>query len=286
MITLQSMDLKYALNEREKYFYSLEKMKNNYILLHTCNRTEAYQGNGDVPEYIVRHLFRVVCGIESALLGETAIQGQVKSAYEKARDDSYLSPQLHKLFQHALRVGKRARSETDISKGAMTHGRVVIEVLKRDRVDMSVSKILIIGVNNFNESVVKYITEKGNKTVFVANRTYKKAFDLSIKYCCKTVRFNKLNEEINSADIIISATSSPHLIVKKSDFITDKQMLIFDLAVPRDIDPEIGILPNVTLYNIEDVEKKININKNKRINEIKRVEEIIEEEIRVFHDKK
>ena len=283
MIELDSRDLKYSLTEREKYLSQLDSSAYAGVLLHTCNRVEVYRGTGDTPIEVVRHLFRVVSGIESALPGETAIQGQVKDAYEKARKSLQLSSQLHKLFQNALFVGKRVRSETNISKGAMSHGKAVIEILKQDAVELSGLKILIIGVNNLNEAVVKYLTEKGNNTVFIANRTYKKALELSNKYGCKTVRFNQLSTEMCSADIVVSATSSPHLIIKREDFITNRKMIMFDLAVPRDIDPEIGNLPCVTLYNIEDIEKRINVNRGRRIAEVKKAENIIEEEIGIFY---
>jgi glutamyl-tRNA reductase len=285
MITLHSRDLQYSLAEREVYLRSLGPLKENCILLHTCNRTELYAGEGEVPIEIARHLFRVVCGLESALPGETAIQGQIKEAYEAARGKRELSASLHRLFQHALRVGKRVRTETGVSKGAMTHSKAVLEILRQDNVNLSSSQIVVIGVNNMNRSVVKYLVEHGSRTVFVANRTFERARALSAEFGCDAIRFSGLPEKLITADILISSTSAPHLIVTKEDFIPQKPIVIFDLAVPRDIDPAITGISGVTLYNIEDIERRIDGNRNCRIGEIHKAERIIDEGIHSFYEK-
>lgn len=283
MITFQSKDLKYSLEERESYYSGIIPSGNDAVMLHTCNRTEIYQGAGRVPEDVLRHLLRVVGGLESALIGETAVQGQVRQAYEKAREKASLSPELHRLFQYALRVGKKIRTETNISKGATSHAKAVLEILKQDKIDLSVSRITVIGAGNLHEAVIKYITEKGGKTVFIANRTYEKALELGKKYDCETVRFEKLGRTISASDIIISATAAPHLIIKNEDWVSAGNVTIFDLAVPRDIDPLIGRRPGVVLYNIEDIERRINLNRNARFNEIQKAERIIESELRLFY---
>lgn len=283
MITLHKRDLHYSLAEREEFLRALGPVGKSSILLLTCNRTELYSGEGEVPDKITRHLFRVACGLESALPGETAIQGQLKEAYEAARGKKELSSSLHRLFQHALRVGKRVRTETEISKGAMTHGKAVIEVLRQDKINLSLSQIIVIGVNNINRTVVKYLVEHGSKTVFIANRTFERALTLSAEFGCEAMRFSSLPEKLQEADILISSTSAPHLIVRKEDFMPAKPVTIFDLAVPRDIDPAIAKLHSVTLYNIEDIEKRIEGNKNCRLSEVTKAERIIEEEINEFY---
>ncbi len=284
MITLLSKDLHYSQKERELFSFQLPSVANNCVLLHTCNRTELYQGNGRVPIDVARHLFRVVSGLESAFLGEAAIQGQVKAAYEKARDNSILSAGLHQLFQQALRIGKRVRTETKIASGAMSHGKAVLEVMRQEGFHLSGARVVIIGVNHLNQSLIKYLRERGSNTIFVANRTYEKALALADKFDCKAVRLEKLREKLRSTDLLISATSAPHLIVKKKDFPTARQILAFDLAVPRDIDPASAELPLVKLFAIEDIEKRIKGNLKKRRLEMKKAEKIIEEEIRTFYD--
>ena len=284
MIKLLGRDLNTSLTEREQFLKSLPRTEVSSVLLHTCNRTEVYSGTGDVPADVAHHLFRVACGLESALPGETAIQGQVRDAYEKAKGAARLSRGLHRLFQRALRAGKRVRSETNISRGAMSHSKAVLEMLREDRVDVANAKILVIGVSHLNMSVVKYLVEKGGRTIFVANRTYPKAAALAQKYGCEAMPFADLREKLKEADILISATSAPHLIVRRQDFTASKPCVMFDLVVPRDIDPAIGLLPRVTLYNIEDIEKRLKCNKTRRLEEILKAEQIIEEEIKEFYE--
>ncbi|MBA3052306.1 glutamyl-tRNA reductase [bacterium] len=283
MITCRSKDLKHSLEERERYYSGIKLPENNAVMLHTCNRIELYHGEGFAPEDVVRHLFRVVSSLESAIIGETAIQAQVRAAYENARNTSRLSAEMHRLFQHTLKVGKRIRTQTNISKGAMSHAYAVIEILKQDNIDISTSGITIIGVSNLNESVIKYFSGKGNQTIFIANRTYNKALEMGKKYGCETVKFGELPCAIGASDIVVSATSAPHLIIKKGDLIKAGNITLFDLAVPRDIDPEIALMRGVSLYNIEDIEKRIALNKNIRSCEIKKVEKIIETEISRFY---
>ncbi len=279
MITLLSKDLHHSPAERENFFFQLPSAAKNCVVLHTCNRTELYQGNGRVPVAVARHLFRVVSGLESAFIGEDAIQGQVKAAYEKARDNSILSAGLHQLFQQALRVGKRVRTETKIARGAMSHSKAVLEVIRQEGFPLSGARIIIIGVNNLNQALIKYLRERGSNTIFVANRTYEKAQALAKIFDCTAVRLEKLREKLRSADLLISATSAPHLIVKKKFFPIARQILAFDLAVPRDIDPAVAELPLVKLFAIEDIENRINSNIRKRKREMKKAEIIVEEEI-------
>lgn len=283
MIALRGRDLRHSLAKRERYLARVTEAGPAGVVLSTCDRVEVYQGDGDIPVHVAAHLFRVVSGLESALPGETAIQGQVKNAYERARAAAALSPQLHKLFQRALLVGKRVRSETAISRGAMSHGKAVIEILRQDAVDIPASKIVIIGVNHLNQTLVKYLAEQGAGAVFIANRTYEKAAALGRAYGCAAVRFTALSAELCSADIVVSATSSPHAIIRRGDVITGKHITMFDLAVPRDIDPAIGTLPRVTLYNIEDIEARISGNRDRRLAEARKAEKIIEEELRVLY---
>ena len=124
-----------SLTDREDYFKQLDlDAVGPSVLLQTCNRVELYYGDGDVPDAVARHLFRVVCGLESAIIGERAIQGQVKEAYVTARDSgNKLSAGLHKLFECALQIGKKVRTETQISQGAVSHSLAAIEIIERVR---------------------------------------------------------------------------------------------------------------------------------------------------------
>ncbi len=283
MIKLLSRDLRHSQKEREAFILNLERKPEKYVLLQTCNRIELYMGEGDVDYMIPNHLFRVVSGLESALIGETAIQGQVKQAYLTSIKEKKVSRSLHLLFQNALRVGKRVRTETRISYGAMSHSQAVVEIIKQDRIELSKVKILILGVSNVNIGVINYLVKRGSQTIFVANRTYDKVLALSKKFNCQALRLEKLYEKIREVDIIITATAAPHSILKKDKFKNTKKIIIFDLAVPRDVDPEIGEYEDVILFNIEDIEKRININKQDRNREIEIAEKIIKEEINRYY---
>ncbi|GBR72714.1 glutamyl-tRNA reductase [Candidatus Termititenax aidoneus] len=282
MITCQGRDLKFSLAERELFLQTLRPYPEQYVALFTCDRAELYTGSGPAPRAVAGHLFRVVSGLESALLGETAIQGQVKQAYLAAQTRG-LSAEMHRLFQNALRVGKRVRAETAISRGAMSHGQTVLEALADLKIDLSRSRILIVGVNNLNKTVLKYLVRRGAKTIFLANRSYAKALDWSRELGGQAFRLNCLPRLAARADIIISATAAPHLILRAEQFTARQPVLVFDLAVPRDIDPAIGLLPNVTLYNNEDIEKIIRDNQKTRAAEIKAAEKIIQEELARFY---
>jgi glutamyl-tRNA reductase len=269
-----------SLNEREEYFNSIRQQINQpSVFLQTCNRIELYAGTGDLPDAVARHLFRVVSGLESALVGERAVQGQVKEAYLAARERFHLSAQMHKLFEFALLVGKRVRNETEISHGAVSHSLAAIEIIEREGIDLSQAAITIIGVNKLTSDILKFLNNKGARMVFLANRSVDKARALADTIGCKVYGLDEKLQWITDTDILISATSAPHLIVKREDVPAHKKMLAIDLAFPRDIDPSLANYENVTLYNITDVEHRVQHNIQVRQSEITKAEKIIEEEI-------
>ena len=251
-----------------------------YIFLKTCNRSEIYYGDGDVPDEVARHLFRVVSGLESAIIGERAVQGQVKEAYYTAKEQRSLPAELHKLFQCALQVGKRVRNETEISHGAVSHSLAALEILEAvDGIDLKDAHITIIGVNKLTADILKFLQNKGAKMVFLANRSQIKAHYLADPLGIKVYTLDEKQEFLAHTDILISATSAPHLIIHKEDIPEDKRLLAIDLAFPRDIDSRLNELPNVQLFNIRDVEKKVRENIEVRGAEVEKAEAIIEEEI-------
>ena len=279
MVSLQTIDQKLSLAEREFYITNIKthSLKEG-VFLQTCNRVELYSGGGHIPQSIICHLFRVVSGLESSLLGETAIQGQVKGAYLSASMNNRLDKSLHKLFQTALYVGKKVRSETSLSQGAVSHGQAAVNIICRSFQEIGNSRITVIGVHNINESIIRYLTKKGAGTIFIGNRTFDKAKSLSTKYGCRAFRFNELKKILVQTDILISATSASHLIIKQDMFPKNKKMFIIDLAVPRDIDENIGSLKDVKLYNIEMLERLVEQNIDKRENEIENAEHIVNQE--------
>jgi len=283
MVSLQAIDQALPLAEREIYIKHIKShFLNEGVFLQTCNRVELYSGGGHIPQNIISHLFRVVAGLESSLVGETAIQGQVKDAYLVASRNKRLDKSLHKLFQTALFVGKKVRSETPISRGAVSHSQAAVNIICRSFQEIGNSRITVIGVHNINENIIRYLTKKGARTIFIGNRTFDKAKALSIKYSCQAFRFNELEKVLDQTDILISATSAPHLIINQDDFPGNKRMCIIDLAVPRDIDENIGSLKDVKLFNIEMLEGMVEQNIDNRKNAIKNAEHIVNQEVERF----
>lgn len=272
-----------SLEAREAYFQGLH-VERGAVLLQTCNRVELYYGEGDVPDDVARHLFRVTAGLESALIGERAVQGQVKDSYQQAQLQYRLTAEMHKLFSCALEVGKRVRTETEISQGAVSHSLATIEILQQEQVDLSQSRIAIVGVNKLTSDILKFLKNKGARMVFLANRSQMKAHLLADPLGISVFELHDKQRFLADTDILISATSAPHAVIDATDIPAGKKLLAIDLAFPRDIDPSIGRLPNVRLYNLSDVERRVRENISVRKSEVVRAEAIIEEEIAELQD--
>lgn len=272
-----------SLEAREAYFQGLH-VERGAVLLQTCNRVELYYGDGDVPDDVARHLFRVTAGLESALIGERAVQGQVKESYQQAQLQYRLTAEMHKLFSCALEVGKRVRTETEISQGAVSHSLAAIEILQQEQVDLSQSRITIVGVNKLTSDILKFLKNKGARMVFLANRSQMKAHQLADPLGISVFELHDKQRFLADTDILISATSAPHAVIDATDIPAGKKLLAIDLAFPRDIDPSIGRLPNVRLYNLSDVERRVRENISVRKSEVVRAEAIIEEEIAELQD--
>lgn len=252
------------------------------VRLQTCNRLEFYSGHGPVDPAHAEHLFRVVAGLESGLVGDSSIQGQVKRAYTESTGQNKLSPSLHKLFQTALFVGKRVRTETGISRGAVSHSQTVYRLLRELLPSFHGARITLIGVHHINENIVRYLVKNGASSIFVGNRSFDRAKVLADKYGATAFDFTQIEAHLQQTDVLISATAAPHLVVKADRFPKDKPMIVFDLAVPRDVDPAIGLLPEVRLFNVGDLETHIDQNLERRHEAIQKAELIVKEEVGRF----
>ena len=274
-----------TLADRERFFKEFNRDGvGPSVFLQTCNRVELYYGDGDIPDDVARHLFRVVCGLESAITGEKAVQGQVKDAYLAARNSQKLPTPMHKLFESALQIGKRVRNETEISHGAVSHSLAAIEIIEQEKIDLENSRITIIGVNKLTADIIKFLQNKGAKLVFLANRTEEKARKMAQPFGIEVYTLDEKAAFMHDTDILISATSAPNAIICKSDINPNKKLLAIDLAFPRDIEPDVTDIEGVTLYNLHDVEQKVKDNISIREDEIKKAEALIEEEIAELHD--
>lgn len=273
----------YNLEERERLAGNwLIDEREPHVFLSTCNRMELYKGEGRVAEEAVRHLYRVAAGLESSLIGERAIEGQLKKAYMEAKGKYKLSPSLNRLFQTAMHTGKRVRNETGISSGAVSHSQVTVELLNKEVGDLEHKIIGIIGVNKLTEDILKFLVSKHTINVFLSSRKFEKAQAAAEQYHGTAVRLERKQDLLSCADILISATSAPHLIVHEDDVPKERELLMFDLAFPRDIEPSIGDRPNVKLYNLDTIEHFAQANLASRKQEIRKAEIIIDEEMEKF----
>jgi glutamyl-tRNA reductase len=274
-----------SLSDREKFFKEFNRDGvGPSVFLQTCNRVELYYGDGDIPDDVARHLFRVVCGLESAITGEKAVQGQVKDAYLAARNSQKLPAEMHKLFESALQIGKRVRNETEISHGAVSHSLAAIEIIEQENIDLQNARITIIGVNKLTADIIKFLQNKGAKLVFLANRTEEKARKMAQPFGIEVYTLDNKATFMQDTDILISATSAPDAIICKSDINPNHKLLAIDLAFPRDIAPDVTEIEGVTLYNLHDVEQKVKDNISIREDEVQKAEALIEEEIAELHD--
>lgn len=297
-----------------------DKIVHEALILSTCNRTEFYtlsEDEIDVIDYInsllmrhknfklkgnkkylyiyldddaIRHLMNVTTGIDSMILGEPQIFGQVKQAYKLACDCSTTGPFLNKLFHITFRVGKQARVETRIGYGSISVSYVAVELAKNFFKDLKKHSVLLIGAGDTGKLAIKHIIDTGIKKLFIANRTISRARELANQFQGEIVPFNKIKEKIAQVDLVISSTSSKKYLLTKKDIekIMNKRhnspLFIIDIAVPRDFDPEINNLNNVILRNIDDLQKIVDKNLEKRKREVPKVQVIIERGIKTFLD--
>lgn len=272
----------YSLEEREKLSAQVwTDQETPHVLLATCNRTEAYWGEGEIPEALARHLFRVAAGLESSLIGERAIQGQIKQAYLQASSRYKLSAPLNRLFQVAMHVGKRVRNETHIAEGAISHSQLTVDMLRSNGIDLKDKIVAIIGMNKLTEDILKYLKARGAVNIYLSNRNAGKAQAMALRYGGTVTRFEDKAELLRFAHVLICATSAPHSILHVSDFVEGRkdELLLFDLAFPRDVDPQVGQIPGVQLYNLDDMERFARRNLSLRQAEIVKAEAVIEEEL-------
>jgi glutamyl-tRNA reductase len=235
-----------------------------------------------------RHLLRVTAGLDSMILGEAEIQGQVKRAYELALVEGATGPILNRLFRGALAAGGRARQETGISEKGVSIPSVAVELARRAIGDLSHSRVLMVGAGETAELVARALTARGVSAVFVANRHYDRAIGLAQRFDGTAVRFEELPAQLLEADIVVSATNSPHHIVERDGLAqvmearAGRPLLAIDIAVPRDIEAACREIPGVTVHDIDDVQQIVERNASGREAESRRAELIIEVELDRF----
>ena len=285
------------------------------VILSTCNRTEVYavmdedetveakeelksflldmaKSSDDVAdEYFyayygadcIRHLFRVASSLDSLVIGEGQILNQVKKAYSVAKAEKATRTVLNMLFHRAIKTGKKVRTETRIAYSAVSVSYAAVELAKKTIGDLSHSNVLLLGAGQMGELTARHLVANGVKTVFVSNRKYMRAAELAENFGGVAVPFEEFMKSAESADVIITSTGAPHYLVERWDVERlmakrkHRPLIFIDIAVPRDVEPEVGEIPNVNLYNIDDLEAVVESNLQIRQQEAEEAENIIEE---------
>ncbi|HTL18365.1 MAG TPA: glutamyl-tRNA reductase [Patescibacteria group bacterium] len=286
---------------------------NEAVILSTCNRVEIYAVSQLEPsaafaslrEFLVtchnysdpltdevytltepqsiHHLFRVACGMDSMVLGETEILGQLKKAYEVALQHGHTAARLNKAFQRAFNVAKQIRTETNIQRGSVSVGSVAVELAEKIFSRLSDRKVLLIGAGDTSEKTARALLSRGAGSISVTNRSYDKAVVLANELGGRAIPFEDWPRESQQIDIVISSTSAPHYVLDRvkleplMKLRRNRSLLLIDLAVPRDIEPEINFMENVFLYNIDDLQSVAGDYLKQRQQELARCEQIIRE---------
>ena len=234
------------------------------------------------------HLFRVTAGLDSMIIGEAEVQGQVKRAYELALVEGATGPILNRLFRGALAAGKRARSETGISQTGVSVPSVAVELAQRALGDLSSRLVLVVGAGETAELTARALAARGVEPAFIANRRYDRAIGLAQRFGGRAVRFEELPAQIESADIVVASTSSPHHVVEPEALAEvmaareGRPLLLIDLAVPRDIHPDCREIEGVTLHDMDDLQALVERNASGREAEARRAESVLRSELARF----
>jgi glutamyl-tRNA reductase len=291
-------------------------------LVSTCNRTEYYlhlsEPDSAIPQIVdaladqaddlpkpaerylyikrehdaVEHLFRVVSGLDSMVLGEVQIQGQVRDAYELARSltgqRQAVRAVFNRLFQSALSVGGRVRNETRLSEGAASVPSAAVELARKIFGSLRGRRGLVLGAGNMGELTLECLVDEGVSSVIVTSRSISRAQKVADRFGGQAVAFSDFWDQLPETDIIVTSTAAPHAMITLEEF---KQrmprklkspLFIVDIAIPRDVEPEIGDLPNVFLYSIDDLQHIVSANFERRKAELPKAEKIITDEVDRF----
>jgi glutamyl-tRNA reductase len=236
----------------------------------------------------VSHLFEVASGLDSMIVGEAEVQGQVKRAYELALVEGATGPIANRLFREALATGKRVRTDTGVSRSRVSVSSVAVELAADMLGDLSQRRVLVVGAGENGELTARALSERGVETVFVANRHYDRAIGLAQRFGGGAVRFEELPAELERADIVVSCTGSPHQIIGRDELQVvasaraGRPLVMIDIAVPRDIDPTVRDLPGIALYDMDDLQRAVDRNVSAREAEATKARTLVEADVERF----
>jgi glutamyl-tRNA reductase len=288
------------------------------VIVSTCNRVEIYASSRDIAggmarlkrfladyhglpldklephlyalhgEAAIRHVFRVASSLDSMVVGEPQILGQIKTAYGYAAEYKSSGIILNRFLHKAFSVAKRVRTETRIASSAVSVAFAAVELAKKIFGDLTDKTVMLIGAGEMCELAAKHFLNSGVRGVMVTNRTFERAVKLADEFEGKAVNFDELFDWLHKADIILSSTGAPHFIIGQKDMQEVirrrkmKPMFFIDIAVPRDIDPKVNDVDNVYLYTVDDLNGIVQSNLEQRGKEAQKAEEIVDQEIGQF----
>jgi len=287
---------------------------NEAMILSTCNRVEVVAESPDdrlIRDFIcefhqishdsvsthlysyrnveaIRHVFRVTASLDSMVIGEPQILGQVKEAFRIAMDAGTVGMHLSALMNRAFAVAKKVRSETGISQSAVSVSYAAVELARKIFGDLSGKTVMIIGASKMGELAAKHLRRAGASSVLVTNRTFERAVELAKVFEGAAVPFEHFTDHMAGADIVITSTGAPHFIIGKNlaeqviHRRKNKPIFFIDIAVPRDIDPAVNQIDNAFLYDIDDLQQVIDANLKERFKEAMRAEQIVDDEVEAF----
>jgi glutamyl-tRNA reductase len=306
--------LLYALSDLRRRLYALVPES---AILSTCNRTELYcvvsdpaeahralvgwLANGTVPAErlhshlrvlpqhdAVRHAFRVASGLDSMVLGEPQILGQMKQAARHAQQAGVLGTQLHQLFQRAFSVAKAVRSQTDIGAGAVSMAAATVRLAQGVFDDLRDTRVLLVGAGEMVELAATHFAAQRPRALVVANRTIERAERIARRFCAESMRLAELPRQLHRFDVLVSCTASSLPIIglgmlqRVHRLREGKPIVMVDLAVPQDIEPEVGRLPGVILYDVDDLGRMMQSGMSSRLASVAQAETIIETGVDAF----
>ncbi len=286
------------------------------VILSTCNRVEIYAATpleprtafAELREFLIRihdyrdsltdelytldepesieHLFKVAAGLDSMVLGETEILGQLKKAYDAALQHKHTGPRLNKAFQRAFNVAKQIRTETNIQRGSVSVASVAVELAEKIFDSLNHRQVMVIGAGETSEKAARALLSRGAQSVIVSNRSHERAVALAAELGGRAVHFEDWGTEFANIDIVISSTSAPHYVLDRArleplmNLRRNRPLLLIDIAVPRDIEPEVNFMEDVYLYNIDDLQAIAADYLRQRKEEMARCKVIIHEKAR------
>lgn len=304
MADVQSMET--ISKDMDELFENLQEKYSivEYVEISTCNRKEyfikndyiskddellSHENQSIIIEYghsAVMHLLRMTSGLESMIVGEDQILGQVKDAKNKAIKNKHCGKYLDTIFTKAVHVGQVVRNKTNINKGSVSIGSAAIDLAEKHMGGLDDKSVLVIGAGKMGKLVAKALAEKDLNAIFVANRTYYVAVELAKDLGGEAILFNELEKYLAAADLVISATGAPHAIITKERLLkidrNYEDLMLIDIANPRDISEDVADI-GVKLFNIDDLREIADINTQLRIKEFGEAENIIEEEFHLLN---